>query len=46
MLIGGRIRLVPTRREYIESYVKWTNYPEITQYTVMYRSMKKKIKES
>ena len=45
MLIGERIKLVPTKREYIESYIKWINDPEITQYLVMFRPMTKEMEE-
>ena len=46
MLIGERIRLVPTKREYIKSYLKWINDPEITQYTIMFRPMTKEMEEN
>ena len=32
MLRGERIQLGPVKREYIESYLKWLNDPELTQY--------------
>ena len=46
MLIGERIKLVPTKREYIGSYLKWINDPEITQYLVIFRPMTKEMEES
>ena len=46
MLIGERINLVPTKREYIESYIRWINDPEITQFTVMYRPMTREMEEN
>ncbi|MFX0036314.1 MAG: GNAT family N-acetyltransferase [Candidatus Hermodarchaeota archaeon] len=39
MLIGKRIKLSPIKREYIESFLKWFNDPEITQYLIMYRPL-------
>ena len=39
MLKGKRINLVPIKKEDIESFLKWFNDPEITQYLVMYRPM-------
>jgi len=32
MLRGERIQLGPVKREYIDSYLKWLNDPELTQY--------------
>jgi RimJ/RimL family protein N-acetyltransferase len=46
MLIGERIKLIPTKREHIESYIKWINDPEITQYLVMFRPMTKEMEEA
>lgn len=46
MLIGERIKLVPTKREYVEFYLKWINDPEITQYLVMFRPMTKEMEEN
>jgi len=39
MLRGKRIKLTPIKREYIESFLRWFNDPEITQYLVMYRPL-------
>jgi len=39
MLKGKRISLAPIKREYIDSFLKWFNDPEITQYLTMYRPM-------
>ena len=39
MLKGKRINLIPIKKEDIESFLKWFNDPEITQYLVMYRPM-------
>ncbi|MHA2036690.1 MAG: GNAT family N-acetyltransferase [Promethearchaeota archaeon] len=39
MLKGERIILGPVKREYIDSYLKWFNDPEITQYLSMYRPL-------
>ncbi len=39
MLRGNRVKLGPIKREYIESFLKWFNDPEIIQYLTMYRPM-------
>ncbi len=39
MLRGKRISLTPIKREYIESFLRWFNDPEITQYLLMYRPL-------
>jgi len=36
MLRGKRISITPIKREYIESFIKWLNDPEITQYLTIY----------
>lgn len=36
MLKGERVTLGPVKREYIESYLKWLNDPELTQYLAAY----------
>lgn len=46
MLIGKRIKLVPTKREYVESYLKWINDPEITQFLIMFRPMTREMEEN
>ncbi|MFW9901355.1 MAG: GNAT family N-acetyltransferase, partial [Candidatus Thorarchaeota archaeon] len=35
----------PIKREYIESFLKWFNDPEITQYLVVYRPMTRMAEE-
>jgi RimJ/RimL family protein N-acetyltransferase len=39
MLRGKRVILGPIKREYIDSFLKWFNDLEITQYLVAYRPM-------
>ncbi|MFX1503371.1 MAG: GNAT family N-acetyltransferase [Promethearchaeota archaeon] len=39
MLRRTRVKLGPIKREYIDSFLKWFNDPEITQYLIMYRPM-------
>lgn len=39
MLKGERVRLGPIKKNYIDSFLKWFNDPEIIQYLVMYRPM-------
>jgi len=39
MLKGNKVKLGPVTRENIESFLKWFNDPEITQYLLMYRPM-------
>ena len=46
MLIGERVKLGPIKREYIESFLKWFNDPEITQYLVAYRPMTRMAEEA
>ena len=46
MLRGERVRLGPIKREYIESFLKWFNDPEITQYLVAYRPMTRMAEEA
>jgi RimJ/RimL family protein N-acetyltransferase len=45
MLRGERVKLGPIKREYIESFLKWFNDPEITQYLVIYRPMTRMAEE-
>lgn len=45
MLRGERVILGPIKREYIESFLKWFNDPEITQYLVIYRPMTRMAEE-
>ena len=39
MLRGKRVKLGPIKREYIESFLKWFNDPELTQYLTIYLPM-------
>jgi len=39
MLRGKRISLTPIRREYIDSFLRWLNDPEITQFLTIYRPL-------
>ena len=45
MLKGKRVKLGPIKREYIESFLKWFNDPEIIQYLVPYRPMTRMAEE-
>ncbi len=45
MLKGERITLGPVKKEYIESYLKWFNDPEITQYLSMFRPFTRMMEE-
>ncbi|MHA2390480.1 MAG: GNAT family N-acetyltransferase [Promethearchaeota archaeon] len=45
MLLGERVKLGPIKREYIDSYLKWFNDPEITQYLVMFRPLTRMMEE-
>ncbi|MFX1308805.1 MAG: GNAT family N-acetyltransferase [Promethearchaeota archaeon] len=45
MLRGKRVKLTPIKRENIESFLKWFNDPEITQYLVRYRPMTRMAEE-
>jgi RimJ/RimL family protein N-acetyltransferase len=45
MLEGKQIKLGPIRREYIESFLKWFNDPEIIQYLVPFRPMTRMAEE-
>jgi len=45
MLKGDRIKLGPVKREYIESYLKWLNDPEITQYLTFFRPLTRMMEE-
>ena len=45
MLKGDRIKLGPVKREYIESYLKWLNDPEITQYLTIFRPLTRMMEE-
>ncbi|MFW9819257.1 MAG: GNAT family N-acetyltransferase [Candidatus Thorarchaeota archaeon] len=45
MLEGKRVKLGPIKREYIDSFLKWFNDPEITQYLVAYMPMTRMAEE-
>ncbi|MFX1418812.1 MAG: GNAT family N-acetyltransferase [Promethearchaeota archaeon] len=45
MLRGKRVKLGPIKREYIESFLKWFNDPEITQYLLEFRPMTRMAEE-
>ena len=45
MLKGERITLGPVKKEYIESYLKWFNDPEITQNLNMFRPFTRMMEE-
>ncbi len=45
MLKGDRIKLGPVKREYVESYLKWLNDPEITQYLTFFRPLTRMMEE-
>ena len=45
MLRGKRVKLGPIKREYIESFLKWFNNTEITQYLVAFRPMTRMAEE-
>ena len=45
MLRGKRVTLGPIKREYIESFLKWFNDPEITQNLFVYRPMTRMAEE-
>ncbi|NVM35237.1 MAG: GNAT family N-acetyltransferase [Candidatus Lokiarchaeota archaeon] len=45
MLRGNRVKLGPIKREYIDSFLRWFNDPEITQYLARYRPMTRMAEE-
>ncbi|MFX1427469.1 MAG: GNAT family N-acetyltransferase [Promethearchaeota archaeon] len=45
MLKGESVTLRPVKREYIESYLKWLNDPEITQYLALYMPLTRMMEE-
>ncbi|MFX1374600.1 MAG: GNAT family N-acetyltransferase [Promethearchaeota archaeon] len=45
MIKGERITLGPVKREYIESYLKWLNDPELTQYLSIYLPLTRMMEE-
>ncbi|MFX1322441.1 MAG: GNAT family N-acetyltransferase [Promethearchaeota archaeon] len=45
MLKGKKVILAPPKREYIDSYLKWINDPEITQYLLIFKPITKEMEE-
>ena len=45
MLKGDRVLLGPVKREYIDSYLKWLNDPEITQYLSIFLPLTRMMEE-
>ncbi len=45
MLKGERVKLGPIKREYVDSFLRWFNDPEITQYLIAYRPMTRMAEE-
>jgi len=45
MLKGKKVILAPPKREYIDTFLKWINDPEITQYLLVFRPMTKEMEE-
>ncbi|MFX0033802.1 MAG: GNAT family N-acetyltransferase [Candidatus Hodarchaeota archaeon] len=45
MFESERLKLAPLKREYIESFLKWLNDPEITQYLTGYRPLTQDMEE-
>jgi RimJ/RimL family protein N-acetyltransferase len=45
MLIGEKVQLGPVKREYIESYLKWLNDSELTQYLAGYLPLTRMMEE-
>jgi RimJ/RimL family protein N-acetyltransferase len=45
MLKGDRVILGPVKREYIDSYLKWLNDPEITQFLSMFLPLTRMMEE-
>ncbi|MHA2006838.1 MAG: GNAT family N-acetyltransferase [Promethearchaeota archaeon] len=45
MLKGDRVTLGPIKREYIESYLKWFNDPEISQFVNAFRPLTRMMEE-
>ncbi|MFX1481167.1 MAG: GNAT family N-acetyltransferase [Promethearchaeota archaeon] len=45
MLKGEKVILGPVKREYIDSYLKWMNDTELTQYLKVYRPLTKEMEE-
>jgi RimJ/RimL family protein N-acetyltransferase len=46
MLEGKRVKLGPIKREYIDSFLRWFNDPEITQYLMAYLPMTRMAEEA
>jgi RimJ/RimL family protein N-acetyltransferase len=45
MLKGNKVQLEPVKREYIESYLKWLNDPEIIQYLSIFIPLTRMMEE-
>ena len=45
MLKGDRVKLGPVKKEYINSYLKWMNDRELTQYLQVYRPLTREMEE-
>ena len=45
MLKGERVTLGPIEREYIDSFLKWLNDPDLTQYLMMFRPLTRDMEE-
>ena len=45
MLKGKNVILAPMKKEYIETFLKWINDPEIIQYLLLYRPMTREMEE-
>ncbi|MFX1344616.1 MAG: GNAT family N-acetyltransferase [Promethearchaeota archaeon] len=45
MLKGDRVILGPVKREYIDSYLKWLNDPEITQFLTIFLPLTRMMEE-
>ncbi|MFX0042510.1 MAG: GNAT family N-acetyltransferase [Candidatus Hodarchaeota archaeon] len=45
MLKGKRVILAPPKREYIDTFLKWINDPDITQYLLSFKPITKEMEE-
>ena len=45
MLKSKGLKLTPIKKEYIDSFLKWFNDPEITQYLIFYRPLTREMEE-
>ena len=46
MLKGKNVILAPMKKEYIKTFLKWINDPEIIQYLLLYRPMTLEMEET